>query len=77
MAKQKLRGFFANRKDLTKQDPVRKVSYTQVLDKKGKPVIENGKPKMIKEVKIVMENVVKEFNIRVNNAVPLDHKMLR
>lgn len=77
MANAKLRGFQAKRLDLTKQDPVRKVSYVQAIDKKGRPVIENGKAKMIPQVTYVMENIVKVFNVRVNNAVPLDHKMLR
>ena len=77
MAKAKLRGFQAKRLDLTKQDPVRKVSYVQAIDKKGRPVIENGKVKMIPQVTYVMENIVKVFNVRVNNAVPVDHKMLR
>lgn len=77
MAHPKLRGFQAKRLDLTKQDPVRKVSQVQAIDKKGRPVIENGKPKMIQNVTYVMENIVKTFNVRVNNAVPLDHRMLR
>ena len=77
MAKAKLRGFQAKRLDLTKQDPVRKVSYVQAIDKKGRPIIENGKAKMIQQVTYVMENIVKTFNVRVNNAVPADHKMLR
>ena len=77
MAHPKLRGFQAKRLDLTKQDPVRKVSQIQAIDKKGRPVIENGKPKMIQQVTYVMENIVKTFNVRVNNAVPLDHRMLR
>ena len=77
MAKAKLRGFQAKRLDLTKQDPVRKVSYVQAIDKKGRPVIENGKVKMIPQITYVMENIVKVFNVRVNNAVPADHKMLR
>lgn len=77
MAKAKLRGFQAKRLDLTKQDPVRKVSYVQAIDKKGRPIIENGKVKMIPQVTVVMENIVKTFNVRVNNAVPTDHKMLR
>lgn len=77
MAKTKMRGFQAKRLDLTKQDPVRKVSQVQAIDKKGRPVIENGKPKMIQQVTYVMENIVKTFNVRVNNAVPFDHRMLR
>lgn len=77
MAHPKLRGFQAKRLDLTKQDPVRKVSQVQAIDKKGRPIIENGKPKMIQNVTYVMENIVKVFNVRVNNAVPLDHRMLR
>lgn len=77
MAHPKLRGFQAKRLDLTKQDPVRKVSQVQAIDKKGRPIIENGKPKMIQQVTYAMENIVKVFNVRVNNAVPLDHKMLR
>ena len=77
MAKAKMRGFQAKRLDLTKQDPVRKVSYVQAIDKKGRPIIENGKAKMIPQVTYVMENIVKVFNVRVNNAVPVDHKMLK
>lgn len=77
MAHPKLRGFQAKRLDLTKQDPVRKVFQVQAIDKKGRPIIENGKPKMIQQVTYVMENIVKVFNVRVNNAVPLDHRMLR
>lgn len=77
MAHPKLRGFQAKRLDLTKQDPVRKVSQVQAIDKKGRPIIENGKPKMIQNVTYAMENIVKTFNVRVNNAVPLDHRMLR
>ena len=77
MAKTKMRGFQAKRLDLTKQDPVRKVSYVQAIDKKGRPIIENGKVKMIPQVTVVMENIVKVFNVRVNNAVPADHKMLK
>ena len=34
-----MRGFQAKRLDLTKQDPVRKVSYVQAIDKKGRPII--------------------------------------
>lgn len=77
MAKVKMRGFQAKRLDLTKQDPVRKVSYVQAIDKKGRPIIENGKAKMIQQFTYVMENTVKTFNVRVNNAVPADHRMLR
>lgn len=77
MAKVKMRGFQAKRLDLTKQDPVRKVSYVQAIDKKGRPIIENGKAKMIQQVTYAMENIVKTFNVRVNNAVPADHRMLR
>ena len=77
MAKAKMRGFQAKRLDLTKQDPVRKVSYVQAIDKKGRPIIENGKAKMIQQVTYAMENIVKVFNVRVNNAVPADHRMLR
>ncbi len=72
-----MRGFQAKRLDLTKQDPVRKVSYVQAIDKKGRPIIENGKAKMIQQVTYAMENIVKVFNVRVNNAVPADHRMLR
>lgn len=77
MVKTKMRGFQANRLDLTKQDPVRKVSKVQAIDKKGRPIIENGKAKMIQQVTTTMEHVVKTFNVRVNNAVPFDHRMLR
>lgn len=77
MAHPKLRGFIGIRKDLTVQ--VEKTVKTKllVLDKKGKPVIENGQPKYnITETK-VKENPVREFNIRTNNAIPPSHKMLR
>ena len=72
-----MRGFQAKRLDLTKQDLVRKVSYVQAIDKKGRPIIENGKAKMIQQVTTTMENIVKVFNVRVNNAVPADHRMLK
>lgn len=76
MAHPKLRGFTGIRKDLTVQVEKTVKTRTQVLDKKGKPVIENGQPKYnITETK-VKENPVREFNIHVNNAVPLSHKML-
>ena len=77
MAKAILRGFTGIRKDLTVQVEKTVKTKTQVLDKKGKPVIENGQPKYtITETK-VKENPVREFIIRTNNAVPLSHKMLR
>ena len=77
MAHPKLRGFTGIRKDLTVQVEKTVKIKTQVLDKKGKPVIENGQPKYnITETK-VKENPIREFNIRVNNAIPPSHKMLR
>lgn len=77
MAHSKLRGFTGIRKDLTVQVEKTVKTKTQVLDKKGKPVIENGQPKYnITETK-VKENPVREFNIRTNNAIPPSHKMLR
>ena len=77
MAHPKLRGFTGIRKDLTVQVEKTVKTKTQVLDKKGKPVIENGQPKYnITETK-VKENPICEFNIRTNNAVPPSHKMLR
>ena len=77
MAKAILRGFTGIRKDLTVTVEKTVKTKTQVLDKKGKPVIENGQPKYtITETK-VKENPVHEFIIRTNNAVPLSHKMLR
>ena len=77
MAHPKLRGFTGIRNDLTVQVEKTVKTKTQVLDKKGKPVIENGQPKYnITETK-VKENPVREFNIRTNNAVPPSHKMLR
>lgn len=76
MAHPKLRGFTGIRKDLTVQVEKTVKIKTQVLDKKGKPVIENGQPKYnITETK-VKENPIREFNIRVNNAIPPSHKML-
>ena len=77
MAHPKLRGFTGIRKDLTVQVEKTVKIKTQVLDKKGKPVIENGQPKYnITETK-VKENPIREFNIHVNNAIPPSHKMLR
>ena len=77
MAKAILRGFTGIRKDLTVQVEKTVKTKTQVLDKKGKPVIENGQPKYtITETK-VKENPIREFNIRTNNAIPPSHKMLR
>ena len=76
MAHLKLRGFIGIRKDLTVQVEKTVKTKTQILDKKGKPVIENGQPKYtITETK-VKENPVREFIIRTNNAVPPSHKML-
>ena len=76
MAHPKLRGFIGIRKDLTVQVERTVKTKTQVLDKKGKPVIENGQPKYtITETK-VKENPIREFNIRINNAIPPSHKML-
>ena len=77
MAHPKLRGFTGIRKDLTVQVEKTVKIKTQVLDKKGKPVIENGQPKYnITETK-VKENPIREFNIRTNNAIPPSHKMLK
>ncbi len=77
MAKAILRGFTGIRKDLTVQVEKTVKTKTQVLDKKGRPVIENGQPKYtITETK-VKENPIGEFNIHVNNAFPPSHKMLR
>ena len=77
MAKAILRGFTGIRKDLTVQVEKTVKTKTQVLDKKGKPVIENGQPKYnVTETK-VKENPVHEFIIRTNNAIPPSHKMLR
>lgn len=77
MAKAILRGFTGIRKDLTVQVEKTVKTKTQVLDKKGKPVIENGQPKYIITETKVKENPVREFTIRTNNAVPPSHKMLR
>lgn len=77
MAHPKLRGFSARRKDLTVTVERTVETKTQVLNKKGEPVIENGKPKYNVTKTTVKENPIRDFNIRVNNAVPLDHKMLR
>lgn len=77
MAHPKLRGFSARRKDLTVTVEKTVETKTQILNKKGEPVIENGKPKYNVTKTTVKENPVRDFNIRVNNAVPLDHKMLR
>jgi hypothetical protein len=76
MAHPKLRGFTGIRKDLTVQVEKTVKTKTQVLDKKGKPVIENGKPKYEVKEERIKTNPVSEFVIHVNNAVPFDHKML-
>ena len=77
MTHPKLRGFSARRKDLTVTVERTVETKTQVLNKKGEPVIENGKPKYNVTKTTVKENPIRDFNIRVNNAIPLDHKMLR
>lgn len=76
MAHPKLRGFSARRKDLTVTVERTVETKTLVLNKKGEPVIENGKPKYNVTKTTIKENPVRDFNVRVNNAVPLDHKML-
>lgn len=76
MAHPKLRGFFAKRKDLTVQVEKTVKTTTQVLNKKGEPVIENGKPKYEVKEERIKTNPISEFVIHVNNAVPFDHKML-
>lgn len=77
MAHPKLRGFFAKRKDLTVT--VEKTVKTKVLviDKRGRPVIENGKPKFNIVETHIKENPISMFIIRTNNAIPPQHKMLR
>lgn len=77
MAKSKLRGFFAERKDLTVTVEKTVKTKTFKIDKKGKPIIENGKPVYVVTEEIVKYNPVLPFIVRVNNAVPLNHKMLR
>lgn len=77
MAHPKLRGFSARRKDLTVTVERTVETKTQVLNKKGEPVIENGKPKYNVTKTTIKENPIRDFNVRVNNAIPLDHKMLR
>lgn len=77
MAHPKLRGFSARRKDLTVTVERTVETKTQILNKKGEPVIENGKPKYNITKTTVKENPIRDFNVRVNNAIPLDHKMLR
>lgn len=77
MAHPRLRGFSARRKDLTVTVERTVETKTQVLNKKGEPVIENGKPKYNVTKTTVKENPIRDFNVRVNNAIPLDHKMLR
>ena len=77
MAYPKLRGFSARRKDLTVTVERTVETKTQVLNKKGEPVIENSKPKYNVTKTTIKENPIRDFNIRINNAIPLDHKMLR
>ena len=77
MAKTILRGYFAKRKDLTVQVEKTVKTKIQVLDKKGRPVIENGKPKFNIVEEHIKENPISTFIIRTNNAVPPIHKMLR
>ena len=76
MAYSKTRGFIARRKDLTVQVEKTVKTTTQILNKKGEPVIENGKPKYEVKEERVKINPVSEFVIRVNNAVPFDHRMM-
>lgn len=76
MAYSKLRGFSAYRKDLTVTVETTVKTTIPVLDKKGKPVIENGRPKTIVKETIVKKNDFCPFIIRCNNAVPPSHKML-
>lgn len=77
MAHPKLRGFSARRKDLTVTVERTVETKTLILNKKGEPVIENGKPKYNVTKTTIKENPIRDFNVRVNNAIPLDHKMLR
>lgn len=77
MSKAILRGFFAKRKDLTVTVEKTVKTKTQVLDKKGRPVIENGKPKFTVTEEHVKENPISWFIIRTNNAIPPTHKMLK
>lgn len=77
MAKSKLRGFYATRKDLTVLVDKKTINLVQKLDKRGYPVIENGKPVYTKEIVITKEHPVRDFIVRVNNAVPPTHRMLR
>lgn len=77
MAHPKLRGFTATRKDLTVMVEKTVKTKTQVLDKKGKPVIENGKPKYVITEERVKEHPITDFIFRCNNAVPPTHKMLK
>lgn len=77
MAHPKLRGFDARRKDLTVMIERTVKSKVQVLDKKGRPVIENGQPKYTIKEETVKENPIRIFNMRCNNAIPPSHRMLR
>ena len=77
MAHPKTRGFIARRKDLTVQVEKTVKTTTQVFNKKGEPVIENGKPKYEVKEERIKTNPISDFVIRVNNAVPFVHKMLR
>lgn len=77
MAHPKLRGFFAKRKDLTVTVEKTVKTKVQILDKKGRPVIENGKPKFIIVEEHIKENPISWFIIRTNNAVPPKHNMFK
>lgn len=76
MAKTNLRGFVGYRKDMTVLVEKTVKTSQPVIDKKGRPVIENGKPKMIVTEERVKFNPVKPFVIRTNNGVPPSHRML-
>lgn len=76
MAKIKTRGFFAKRKDLTVTVEKTVKTKTQVLDKKGRPVIKNGKPEYQVTEQTIKENPITTFVIRVNNSVPPTHRMI-
>lgn len=73
----KLRGFSAYRKDLTVSVEKTVKTKEQKLDKKGRPVIKDGKPEYIIKEETVKYNPVIPFIVRVNNAVPPTHKMLK
>ena len=78
MAYSKTRGFFAKRKHETAVREKTVETKIQKLDKKGNPILnKNGEPEFIIKEEKIKEQISTPLIIRVNNAVPFDHWMLK